>query len=87
MESNFVGFLNIIEACRHYEIDGLIYATNSSKQENMYLEKLLEEGLLPVELIHKRTRKTFKELEQIRILKEVDLGKKLVRKIIERINY
>ena len=30
MESNFVGFLNIIEACRHYEIDGLIYASSSS---------------------------------------------------------
>ncbi len=30
MESNFVGFLNIIEACRHYGIDGLIYASSSS---------------------------------------------------------
>ena len=28
--SNIVGFTNIIEACRHYEVSGLIYASSSS---------------------------------------------------------
>ena len=30
MESNLVGFLNIIELCRHQEVEGLIYASSSS---------------------------------------------------------
>ena len=30
MESNLVGFLNIIELCRHNEVKGLIYASSSS---------------------------------------------------------
>tara|TARA_Y100000590_G_scaffold20022_2_gene23403 strand:- start:15935 stop:16879 length:945 start_codon:yes stop_codon:yes gene_type:complete len=30
MQSNLVGFLNIIELCRHQKIDGLIYASSSS---------------------------------------------------------
>jgi len=30
MESNLVGFLNIIELCRHYDVEGLIYASSSS---------------------------------------------------------
>jgi UDP-glucuronate 4-epimerase len=30
MESNLVGFLNIIELCRHNEVDGFIYASSSS---------------------------------------------------------
>jgi UDP-glucuronate 4-epimerase len=30
MDSNLVGFLNIIELCRHNEIDGLTYASSSS---------------------------------------------------------
>jgi len=30
MESNLVGFLNIIELCRHNDVDGLIYASSSS---------------------------------------------------------
>ena len=30
MESNLVGFLNIIELCRHNDIEGLIYASSSS---------------------------------------------------------
>ena len=30
MDSNLVGFLNIIELCRHYGVEGLIYASSSS---------------------------------------------------------
>lgn len=30
MNSNLVGFLNIIELCRHNNVDGLIYASSSS---------------------------------------------------------
>ena len=30
MDSNLVGFLNIIELCRHNEVEGLIYASSSS---------------------------------------------------------
>jgi UDP-glucuronate 4-epimerase len=30
MKSNLVGFLNIIELCRHYNVEGLIYASSSS---------------------------------------------------------
>ena len=30
MESNLVGFLNIIELCRHNDVEGLIYASSSS---------------------------------------------------------
>jgi len=30
MDSNLIGFLNIIELCRHNEVEGLIYASSSS---------------------------------------------------------
>ncbi len=30
IESNIVGFTNIIEACKNYQVDGLIYASSSS---------------------------------------------------------
>ena len=30
IQSNIVGFLNILECCRHYEIKHLIYASSSS---------------------------------------------------------
>ena len=30
IQSNIVGFTNIIEACRHYDVKGLIYASSSS---------------------------------------------------------
>jgi len=30
MESNLVGFLNIIELCRHTDVEGLVYASSSS---------------------------------------------------------
>ena len=30
MNSNLVGFLNIIECCRHNNVNGLIYASSSS---------------------------------------------------------
>jgi UDP-glucuronate 4-epimerase len=30
MQSNMVGFLNILEACRHYTVDHLVYASSSS---------------------------------------------------------
>ena len=30
MESNLIGFLNIIECCRHNDVEGLIYASSSS---------------------------------------------------------
>jgi len=30
MNSNLVGFLNIIELCRHHDVEGLIYASSSS---------------------------------------------------------
>ena len=30
MESNLVGFLNIIELCRHNDVEGMIYASSSS---------------------------------------------------------
>jgi len=30
MESNLIGFLNIIELCRHHDVKGLIYASSSS---------------------------------------------------------
>ena len=30
MDSNLVGFLNIIELCRHQNVEGLIYASSSS---------------------------------------------------------
>lgn len=68
-------------------IDGLIFSSNSKKEENTYLAKLLKEGMLPIELIDRKRCKSFKELEQIRLIKEVDLGKELVNKIIDRINY
>ena len=29
MESNIVGFMNILECCRHYDVEGLIYASSS----------------------------------------------------------
>ena len=34
MNSNLVGFLNIIEMCRHFEVDGFIYASSSSVYGN-----------------------------------------------------
>jgi UDP-glucuronate 4-epimerase len=34
METNLVGFLNIIELCRHANVDGLIYASSSSVYGN-----------------------------------------------------
>lgn len=30
LESNWIGFLNILEACRHYEVEHLVYASSSS---------------------------------------------------------
>ena len=30
INSNIVGFMNILEACRHHDIEGLIYASSSS---------------------------------------------------------
>jgi UDP-glucuronate 4-epimerase len=30
MESNLIGFLNLIELCRHNEVDGFVYASSSS---------------------------------------------------------
>ncbi len=30
IQSNIVGFLNILECCRHHEIKHLVYASNSS---------------------------------------------------------
>jgi UDP-glucuronate 4-epimerase len=30
VESNIVGFMNILECCRHYDVEGLIYASSSS---------------------------------------------------------
>ena len=30
IESNVVGFMNILECCRHYDVEGLIYASSSS---------------------------------------------------------
>ena len=30
IDSNIVGFTNILEACRHYEVSHLIYASSSS---------------------------------------------------------
>jgi len=30
IESNIVGFMNILEACRHYQVDNLCYASSSS---------------------------------------------------------
>jgi len=30
IKSNLVGFMNILECCRHYDIEGLIYASSSS---------------------------------------------------------
>ena len=30
IQSNIIGFTNIIEACRHYDVTGLIYASSSS---------------------------------------------------------
>jgi UDP-glucuronate 4-epimerase len=30
MESNIIGFMNVLECCRHYDIEGLIYASSSS---------------------------------------------------------
>ncbi|MDN6842955.1 MAG: GDP-mannose 4,6-dehydratase, partial [Staphylococcus equorum] len=30
IDSNIVGFMNILECCRHYKIDNLIYASSSS---------------------------------------------------------
>lgn len=30
MESNIIGFYNILEACRHYEVEHLVYASSSS---------------------------------------------------------
>jgi UDP-glucuronate 4-epimerase len=30
MESNIIGFMNILECCRHYDVGGLIYASSSS---------------------------------------------------------
>ena len=34
MNSNLVGFLNIIEMCRHFEVNGFIYASSSSVYGN-----------------------------------------------------
>ncbi|HEY3486602.1 MAG TPA: NAD-dependent epimerase/dehydratase family protein, partial [Gammaproteobacteria bacterium] len=30
IDSNLVGFLNILEACRHYKVENLVYASSSS---------------------------------------------------------
>ena len=30
MESNIFGFMNILECCRHYDVEGLVYASSSS---------------------------------------------------------
>ena len=30
MESNILGFMNILECCRHYDVEGLVYASSSS---------------------------------------------------------
>ena len=30
MDSNIVGFMNILECCRYYDVEGLIYASSSS---------------------------------------------------------
>ena len=30
MESNIIGFMNILECCRHHEVEGLVYASSSS---------------------------------------------------------
>src|SRR5699024_987016 len=30
MQSNVIGFYNILEACRHYPVDHLVYASSSS---------------------------------------------------------
>ena len=30
IESNLIGFYNILEACRHYSVDHLVYASSSS---------------------------------------------------------
>jgi UDP-glucuronate 4-epimerase len=30
MKSNIIGFMNILECCRHYDVDGLVYASSSS---------------------------------------------------------
>lgn len=30
IESNLIGFYNILEACRHYEVEHLVYASSSS---------------------------------------------------------
>ena len=30
IESNFIGFYNILEACRHHEVEHLVYASSSS---------------------------------------------------------
>ncbi len=30
LESNWIGFLNILEACRHYDVEHLVYASSSS---------------------------------------------------------
>ena len=30
IESNVVGFMNILECCRHHAVEGLIYASSSS---------------------------------------------------------
>ena len=34
VESNIVGFMNILECCRHYDVEGLIYASSSSVYGN-----------------------------------------------------
>jgi len=36
IESNVVGFLNILEACRHYPVEHLIYASSSSVYGNQH---------------------------------------------------
>ncbi|CAL2101990.1 Transcriptional regulator, LacI family [Tenacibaculum sp. 190130A14a] len=67
-------------------IDGLIYSSNAKKEENIYLEKLLKEDLLPIELMQRTTQKNFHDFEENGTVKEVDLGRELVNKIIDRIN-
>ena len=34
LDSNLIGFMNILELCRHYEVEGLVYASSSSVYGN-----------------------------------------------------
>lgn len=68
-------------------IDGLIYSSSTKNKENSYLEKLLKESLLPVELIDKIRSNSVKEMKKSTSFEEVALGKELVNKIVDRINY